>query len=211
MGSIVFGSIGPVKGKVGNIVVSSWKGKPYVKSVPGERKSAPTPKEVINRKKWAMAQAWLKPITEFVRQGFSGYTPTVEGFLAAKSYLLKNAFEGEAPDFIINPALVKVSFGELPLPQNIAAAAISDKDIQFTWDTGNISTEKSKYDQAMLLAYNIEHGWCQKKLIGEMRKTGADTLKLHAPANNTFHLYIAFVAADRMSQSDSVYLGTVRM
>src|SRR5688572_10600068 len=112
MGSIKYGNVGQINGKVGDVVVSSWKGKPYVKSVPGERKTPPTEKELINRKKWAMAQAWLKPVTKFVRQGFNGYTPTVEGFLAAKSYLLKNAFEGEAPHFIINPAVVKVSYGE---------------------------------------------------------------------------------------------------
>lgn len=205
------GSLGLITGKVGDVVCSSWKGKPYVKSAPGKRKPATTEKEMANRNKWAMAQAWLKPVTEFVREGFRGYSPTVEGFIAAKSYLLKNAFEGVAPDSHINPALVKVSFGELPLPQNMTAMAISNKDIQFTWDTGNISTEKNKYDQAMLLAYDIEHGRGQKKLIGELRKTGADTLRLHAPANNTYHLYIAFVAADRMSQSDSVYLGTVSM
>lgn len=50
-----------------------------------------------------MAQAWLRPVTQFVREGFKEYTPTVEGFLAAKSYLLKNAFEGTAPDLTINP------------------------------------------------------------------------------------------------------------
>ena len=59
MGSIKYGNVGQINGKVGDVVVSSWKGKPYVKSVPGERKSPPTEKELNNRKKWAMAQAWL--------------------------------------------------------------------------------------------------------------------------------------------------------
>jgi hypothetical protein len=208
MGSIVFGSLGPVKGKVGNIIVSSWKGKPYVKSVPGERKSPPTQKELINRKKWAMAQAWLTPIIEFVRQGFNGYTPTVEGFLAAKSYLLKNAFEGEAPDLIINPALVKVSSGELSLPENIGFSQITAGTIQFTWNTDNINYD-NRYDQVMLLAYDVENRYYVLKIIGQFRGTGMDTLQLSLVSHGVYHLYIAFVAADRKSQSDSVYLGAV--
>jgi hypothetical protein len=208
MGSIIFGSLGPVKGKVGNIIVSSWKGKPYVKSVPGERKSPPTIKELNNRKKWAMAQAWLKPIKEFVRQGFNGYTPTVEGFLAAKSYLLKNAFEGEAPDFIIDPALVKVSSGELPLPKNIGVSQITAGTIQFTWNIDNIEYD-NRYDQVMLLAYDVENRFPVFNITGQFRSTGVDTLQLTVVEPGVYHLYIAFVAADRKSQSDSVYLGTI--
>ncbi|HEX6430493.1 MAG TPA: DUF6266 family protein [Niastella sp.] len=210
MGSLKYGNLGQITGKVGDVVVSSWKGKPYVKSVPGERKSPPTVKELNNRKKWAMAQAWLKPVTKFVRRGFNGYTPTVEGFLAAKSYLLKNAFEGEAPEFFINPALVKVSSGELPLPEQITAILISDFLVQFTWDTENIGIF-NKYDQVMLLAYDIHNSAAFYKLTGQLRTTGTDALQLKSFSNRVYHLYVAFVAADRSTQSDSVYLGAVNV
>lgn len=205
MGRLTYGTLGPVKGKVGNMIVSSWKGKPYVKSLPAERKSPPTEKELINRKKWAMAQAWLKPVTKFVREGFKGYTPTVEGFLAAKSYLLKNAIEGTAPDLIINPALVKVSSGELPLPE-IQASLIEYDIVQFTWSTEGI-TGSSRYDQVMLLAYDIENRFSKTKLTGQLRYTGVDTLELSVVRGQVYHLYAAFVSADRSMQSDSVYLG----
>lgn len=207
MGSFQFGPLGPVKGKVGNIVISSWKGKPYVKSAPGERKSPLTQKEIANRKKWAMAHAWLKPVTKFVREGFKGYTPTIEGFIAAKSYLLKNAFEGEAPDVTINPALVKVSYGELPLPQNIQFTPIAKNEVQFTWDIADIEPA-NKYDQAMLLAYDIEGGYAFTRLTGQLRMNGSDTITFQAGFNRTYHLYIAFVSADRSARSNSLFLGT---
>ena len=206
MGSIHFGSIGPMSGKVGNIVISSWKGKPYVKSAPGERTAPPTKKEIANRKKWAMAHAWLKPITDFVREGFKNYTETVEGFIAAKSYLLKNAFEGEAPDIIINPALVKVSSGELPLPQNIKVTQNTNKELQFTWNTDDIEYA-NRYDQVMLLAYDIEGGYAYKRLTGQLRMNGSDTLNVQRGFERTLHLYIAFVSANRLTRSNSLYLG----
>ena len=208
MGRIQFGSIGQMNGKVGNIVISSWKGKPYVKSAPGERTAPPTQKEIANRKKWAMAHAWLKPVTEFVREGFKGYTDTVEGFIAAKSYLLKNAFEGSAPELIINPALVKVSSGELPLPQHITVTQNANKELEFTWDTNDIEYA-NKYDQVMLLAYDIEGGYAYSRLAGQLRMNGSDILNVQRGFNRTLHLYIAFVSADRSTRSNSLYLGTM--
>jgi hypothetical protein len=210
MASLTYGSLGPVNGKVGNLIVSTWKGKPYVKSLPAERKSPPTEKELNNRKKWAMAQAWLRPVTKFVREGFKGYTSTVEGFLAAKSYLLKNAFEGIAPDLTINPALVKVSSGELPLPENIQATLQGNDIVQFTWGTEDIA-RANRYDQVMLLAYDIENRFSIKTLTGQLRYTGVDTLQLSVVRGQVYHLYVAFVAADRSMQSDSIYLGAVNV
>lgn len=208
MARLTYGSIGAVNGKVGNMVVSSWKGIPYVKSLPVKRKSPLTQKEIANRKKWAMAHAWLKPVKDVVREGFRGYTSTVEGFIAAKSYLLKNAFEGVAPDLTINPALVKVSCGDLPLPATITVHAVTNNTIQFNWSTDN-STGKRKYDQVMLLAYDIVNRYAYYHLTGELRKAGSDKVKVRVPEDNVLHLYIAFVSADRSMRSDSLYLGTI--
>lgn len=202
------GSVGQIQGKVGDVVCATWKGIPYVRSLPQKRKSSLTEKEVANRLKWSMAHAWLKPVTKFVREGFKNYTSTVEGFIAAKSYILKNAFEGEAPDYSINPALMKVSIGNLPLPEQITATLIDDFVIQFTWSTENIAIS-NRYDQVMLLAYDIDHQEASHKLLGQFRTAGADTLQLRLFEDRVYQLYIAFVAADRSAQSDSVYLGAI--
>lgn len=155
-----------------------------------------------------MAHAWLQPVTKFVREGFRGYSETVEGFIAAKSYLLKNAFEGEAPGFTINPALMKVSYGELPLPVNIQFTQIARNEIRFTWDTDNMETD-NRYDQVMLLAYDIEGGYAFTRLTGQLRVNGSDTITFQAGLDRTYHLYIAFVSADRSTRSNSLYLGPV--
>ncbi|RRN77599.1 hypothetical protein EIM50_18785, partial [Pseudoxanthomonas sp. SGD-10] len=130
------GISGPFAGKVGNVVGCSWKGINYMRSLPAKRKGKPTAGELANRKRFADAQAWLKPITAFVRVGYQGYSPTVEGFVAAKSYLLKNAMEGEHPNCNVNPEKMKVSFGNL---QNPAEANASFEDatckLLFSWDT----------------------------------------------------------------------------
>jgi len=207
---------GAISGKVGNVVGSSWKGIDYIKSLPNRRKPA-TENELKNRFRFGLSQVWLRPILVFVRAGFKGYTETFEGFSAAKSYLSTNALEGEGFETTINPALVKVSYGDLPLSEDIQFEKISASELLFSWNPGKVSGGYAD-DQVMLLAYNIENevnsGNAFYSLTGQFRKIGSDTLSIlpdnYSP-NKTYHLYVAFSAADRSSQSDSIYLGTVEM
>ena len=84
------GILGPLKGKVGPVVGSSWRGIPYVKSAP-VRKKPPSQKELENRHIFAFTQQWLEPIKEFLKQGFKNYSRTNYGVNAAKSFLYKFA------------------------------------------------------------------------------------------------------------------------
>jgi len=218
MGRLKKGINGPVSGKVGNVVGSSWNGIDYIKSLPKRRKE-PTENELKNRYRFGLSQAWLSPLLVFVRQGFKGYTETYEGFAAAKSYLLKNAMEGEGFESRVNPALVKVSHGNLPLSEDIRFEKISDSELLFTWNPGRVAGGYAD-DQVMLLAYNVENkddansGVAYYTLTGQFRKAGSDVLSIAPDSYNPgkiYHIYIAFSAFDRSSQSDSVYLGTVKI
>lgn len=199
---------GPFKGKVGTVIGSSWKGIPYMKSLHDKRTIPPHVKEQQNRNKFGMAHRWLQPVTDFVRVGFKGYSEKVEGFIAAKSWLLKNAFEGEGDNMRINPSLAKVSHGNLHLPDNIAVVKTGPEEMQITWDVPAKSDDA--YDQLMVLAYDIEHGKAKYKSTGQFRCAGRDTLPVSpSSVEMIYHIYVAFVAADRSRQSDSVYLGTI--
>jgi hypothetical protein len=202
--------IGPISGKIGGVVFSSWKGIPYMKAANPTRTKHISDKEKGNRIKFAMAQQWLRPLLDLVRVGFKGYTPTVEGFAAAKYYLMKNAMQGSGAESTINPALVKVSFGNLSLSENIAVQLTDNKELQLTWDTA-YPAEGSPLDQVMLLAYDIENKEADFYTAGEFRYKGADQMQLNAPKGTTWHIYVAFVAEDRSRQSDSVYLGTITL
>jgi hypothetical protein len=211
MGRLINGINGPFVGKVGTAVGVNRKGKCYIRSLPiynHNRKIEGG--EKTNRSKFAMSQAWLQPIIDFVRVGFKGYSPTVEGFLAAKSYLSKHAFEVTDADVRINPALVKISMGELPLPENISVTQTVDHTLQITWDASN-RKGFGLDDQVMILAYDIDNKRGYGKIYGQGRSTGADIITLSEKNDRTYHIYVAFVAADRSMQSDSVYLGEIRI
>jgi len=208
MGKLINGINGPFLGRVGTGIGSSWKGIPYIKGSYKKRTGKASKEEKGNRNKFAMAQRWLQPVLDFVREGFKNYSPIVDGFLAAKSWLLLHSFEGIQPDISINPALVKLSHGSLPLAANIRVEKINGSQLQFSWDPASIEDSHPK-DQVMLLAYDIDHRQADIVIPGQFRETGADSMPLHPTKMKTYHIYLAFVAPDRSRQSDSVYLGAI--
>ena len=208
MGKLINGINGPILGKVGTIHGSSWKGIPYVKGPYKKRTKKISKKEAGNRNKFADSQFWLQPLLKFVREGFKGYAERVEGFIAAKSYLSKNAFEGGQPNIRINPALVKVSFGDLPLSDDMAVGLTGPGQFQFTWD-GSYVQGGSLKDQVMMLAYDIDNKRAFFTTAGQFRSTGADTLNIDPAKGKTWHLYMAFNGVDRTRRSHSVYLGAI--
>ncbi|MDP4252177.1 MAG: DUF6266 family protein, partial [Bacteroidota bacterium] len=111
------------------------------------------------------------------------------------------------PDISINPALVKLSHGTLPLPADIKVERNGSR-LQFSWDPAGIEDGHPK-DQVILLAYDIDHSQVTTVIPGQFRETGADSMTLPPEEMRTWHIYLAFVAQDRSRQSDSVYLGTV--
>ncbi|MCS3797501.1 DUF6266 family protein [Niastella sp. OAS944] len=109
----------------------------------------------------------------------------------------------------INPALVKLSSGDLPLPASITATQLENTVVQFAWDVAFDSEKANKGDQIMMLAYNDEMKAAVADVMGQLRKNGRDMLTLKAGTPGTYHLYAAFISYDRIRQSDSVYLGSV--
>jgi len=144
MGQLISGINGHIRGKIGTVIGSSWKGIPYLKGPYSKRTGKAGPEETGNRNKFALAHFWLRPVLGFVRVGLKDYTPTVEGFNAAKSLLLLHAFEGVAPDRHINPALAKLSVGTLALSPDMAVAKTVQGQLAFTWDPGVVQEGHAK-------------------------------------------------------------------
>lgn len=191
-------------GKVGTVVGCVWKGIPYMRSKGSPRSRQATEKEVKNRSKFATAHAWLQPLLVFLRTGFAGYSATIEGFNAAKSYNLKNAMiDGQ-----VMPDLVKVSYGDLPLSDALHVELQEDK-LQVNWSTNHLPGSSEK-DQLMLLAYHPESRTAFFEVHGAFRSMGIQLMDTYKEfVGKTIHVYAAFVAADRSRQSDSVYLGAI--
>jgi hypothetical protein len=209
MARLINGIMGPIQGKVGTVIGSSRNGVPYIKGLYKNRTLKVSKKELHNRKKFAAAQVWLSPLKNFVRVGFKGYSERSQGFIAAKSWLLKNAFKSEGDGLQIDPALVKVSSGDLANPKDIAVSQTETEHLKFTWNPADDGSLPS--DQIMMLAYDVETGYAVIKTTGQFRSAGMDILEIDPKKGSNFQVYAAFNAADRSRQSDSIYLGEFKV
>lgn len=204
---------GSFKGKVGTVIGCKWKGIDYMRSLPKARESRPlSDAELATRKKFAAAHFWLKPIIPFVRVGFKNYTPTVQGFVAAKSYLLKNAITGIFPDYIIDPSLALVSYGDLPGAVD-PQAVLADNVVTFNWEAGSNENGADSSDFAMLLAYDTLNDTSYHDIAAARRKKGVAVLELEddGVSIRDIELYIAFISEDRERISNSQYLGNIKV
>lgn len=211
MAKYEYGIQGSFSGKVGSVVGCYWKGIPYLRSLPKKRTGKISAAEAANRQRFALAQKWLKPLLPFVRQGFQQYSERVEGYVAAKSYLWHHAMIQENGLWKIEPENMLVSFGSLAPPEQGAVTYdLENQELLFSWDN-QVGADKSlQLDQVMLLAYEPVSAQVFFQCTGTFRKMGEDRLAIHPQlCKQPVLLYMAFVSADRQSQSNSVFLGAL--
>jgi len=208
MARLVNGINGPIIGKVGTVTGTHRNGKGYIKAN-NIRRAKQTPNELIAKERFATAHRFLKPLLDYVREGFR-HQPK-KGYNGAKSYTLLNAMEGEPMLSHVNPALVKVSLGELPLSKDLVVR-YENGELIFTWNT-ELPEGGSLYDQLMPLAYypHPTHKRVRCNITSALRKSGTDSLTVGTTKGLVYHVYVAFTSADRSQNSTSIYLGTVEV
>lgn len=198
---------GSLTGKIGNLVGYTYKGKNYLKRRP-VRTAEPTEGELKSRFMMELVSNWLRPITPVLRKGFRNYSFNFEGFSAAFSVLYKQALVRDGFESRIDPSLVKVSSGDLGLPENLQANLNEQGDLEFSW-TPMVSHNQGPRDRVLLLAYDPLSEEALYVLSGAIRYQGRDVLPMADARPGNYHVYAAFVAEDNSSQSDSKYLGEV--
>lgn len=208
MAIIKNGILGGFKGKAGTVVGYHLKGQDLMRGLPVKRRNPFSEKELANQQVFADLQSWLKPLIVFLRVGFQDYAPTYEGFVAAKSYNSKYALVRDDAGTHIDPALALVSFGDQEPAANATAVSEAQNSITFSWEGGKHEPD----DRAMFLVYDVDGGRADYDTAAPRRGMRTGVFKLNEDfSGKAVHVYLAFVAEDRKSRSNSQYLGIVNM
>jgi hypothetical protein len=208
MGSLNNGPFSSFNGKIGNLVSYTLNGKNVVRTIGALTKPA-TPAQLNNQMRMAVVNAFLKSITGFINSGFEFVAAgtTKNPYNEAMSYNKKNTLQGDYPEISMDYSKALVSMGELN-PAHNPAIAIIPEGLEFTWDLGPAAPSRSKTDRTMLLLFFPDQAEAIYILSGAQRKEHRDLVELGAEyLTRRIEAYIAFVAADRKSVSDSVWVG----
>ena len=215
MAKVIFNSksksiLGDLSGKLGQFVFGSWKGTPYVRSMPEKVANPRTAAQLAQRAKFAEILKFLKPLTVFLRVGFKSKTANMTAFNAAWSYNYKHTLTGTYPDYIIDYSKALVSLGKLPGALNPTITSTIPGEIEFRWQDNSIDYDASGNDKVMLVVYNPEKQEAVTVIGGHTRKSGSQAITLPSTfMGNEVQCYIGFQNAGETVVSDSRFVGSL--
>src|SRR5690606_32908237 len=134
------------------------------------------------------------------------------GFNGAKSYMHAHALIEEGGSKVIDPSKVLISQGHLPLGEGFEMHFDEEAfEVTVRWNPKTPNGGAASNDKLMLAVYDAEGGEVSGEVYCVSRKKGTERVELPSGLFATYHVYVAFVAADGSSRSDSPYLGAIRV
>ena len=205
------GILGGFSGKVGTVVGIMQGDQYHMRSLPRRRKKY-TAGELLNQAQFKMVQDHLQPIKELIKVGYKNYYTKSGGYRAAFAYTRKMAVMSDDAGSYIDPALFRISGGDLPGAVDPTVTLENGNVLSFNWDVSEV-TQFDGSDQMMLLVYDTANLKAVIRIFdGAFRNAGELNIELPSTFQGAeVDIYIGFIAADRSGQSDSQYLGRVRI
>ncbi|HZH72522.1 MAG TPA: DUF6266 family protein [Mariniphaga sp.] len=207
MGKINQGIYGGVSGKVGNLIGASWKGINYLRIKPANVANPRTPKQLDQRSKFSLMLKFLQPLNEVIKVGYKSQAIKMTPINSALSYNIKNAIEGEYPEYSVDFENAILSKGAL------AQAAGAEYEIQETgkiflsWTDNSDDPNASGDDKALLVVYNpVKNQAVTSKTVTRADCSGEVQLPVSFEGD-PFHAWIIFQSADEQVVSESTYVG----
>jgi len=220
MARIKQGILGPITGRIANIIGYERLGQPVIRSI-GRKSSIPrSDAQKAVSMKFKLTKAFLKPLKNFINVSYKtavkGSTKIPEN--QAQSYNSKFAIKGIYPDLEIDYTKVMVSEGDLPGAENITIE-LEGNMLKFKWDSDPELHHHRFRDQAMLVAYLPTNNNAFYTVSSARRSAGEDILEIHpvkkANGNDeidqSVEAYIAFISDDREQVSNSIYAGRIAL
>jgi len=199
-----------LKGKIGNTTTYVLKTQSVTRSI-GKSKKKPTKKQLPVRLKVRMITALLKPVKEFIRIGFEDAALNTKwsAYNIATSVNNRKAITGQYPRFEIDWTQVEFSQGDMPVLEDVSVQVV-EGEMEFRWNPETMLSGMKDSDRVMVLAYCPEKKSAAYTVDGEKRYKGKERLDFTVYRKKVIlHTYIAFIAANRKSISNTVYVGEI--
>ncbi|WEK20921.1 MAG: DUF6266 family protein [Candidatus Pedobacter colombiensis] len=214
MAKIRNGIFGPIHGKIGNVVGSTWKKIPYLRLLPDKTEitKPATPGQIACREKFRFVQEWLVPFYPYVTVGFKNFAKDKTEINAAFSANYKLATVGAYPDLSIDYSKVVLSKGSLPGLFNAKARLSANaRELELSWES-NYNDDSSFDDLLILTIYNRELKIIDG-FIGGVRRTDLKcSLKLIPKLlGKSLDVYVSVISLNGKKVANSEYLGRVEV
>jgi hypothetical protein len=211
VGKLLQGIHGPFSGKVGPAVGYVLNNQAVIRSLASSSKKPLTPKQLHQRRKFALMNDFLGQLTSLLNQTFGHLVVHMTGYNKAFSYNVMNATRGFYPDLSIDYSMVMLGRGDLPNVKTASTVPLPEGKLEFRW-TDNSGTGKAKAtDKAFVAVYNEELNDWEYDLNLSTRAEGICVLDASLLKGKPVHGYLGFITEDGKDVTDTLYTGLVNL
>ncbi len=211
MGSYRKGILGPFRGKVGQVIGYSWRGKDLMRGLPKESTIAPTDGQLEQRAKFRTVIKFLKPIKVIVGAYFGKEYKSKSPFNLATGYHLSEALlPGPNDTWVMDYPKVLISRGPLRGADNPQVEPGDRNELNLTWIDNSGQGSASESDILIAVVYCTEMNEFVIVNPAARRKDAATTLPIPPYlAGSLAEVWITFVTEDKNYAAISSYVGSV--
>ncbi|MEJ7557475.1 MAG: DUF6266 family protein [Pedobacter sp.] len=206
MGKSPLGAFGATTGKIGKLVTYLLRGQIVTRTI-GKTKKKQSILQHASTLRLTTVNAFLKTIKGLINLGyrFEAEGSTSNPYNVATSYNMKNAIEGQYPNFKLDYSKVMISVGELKPVVNLSVLKNS-QSLTVSWAYDSQADFSVRNDRAMILFVFSNSEEPIYFLSGSLRSEGNQIVDLGSKSlDGSCHVYVSFLAEDRESVSDSKY------
>lgn len=198
-------------GKLGTVIGGSWKGIPYMRSLPRYKRNRTfSEAQLAQHAKFELATRFMRSFTSLFNASFKQVNSKTARNAVLKN-LLTNAIGGIPPNLYIDYSKVEVAQGSLNVADNPLASSPSAGRIRFNWtDSSGLGNAKAE-DKAILVVYSPDKNLAIYTVNGATRNTQQDELDVSYFSGLQVFTWIAFRTADGKLTSNSLPLGLVQV
>jgi hypothetical protein len=196
---------GVLKGRVGNVVYSEWKGIEVVKSAPNRGKNSWSERQIMHRQRF-------RAISEYCGK-FRALIPMIWNLAAENGHGYNLFVKANSPAFALDGELTAVeklhfSAGNLPFPQQIAAKrqAGDPSKVEVSWTNDENLSQEYSHDELMMVAGYPDH-FSAPIATGVIRKKGEAVIDLPADPYKINGIWLFFRTYEKDGYSWDRYFG----
>ena len=215
MSTIKSGQVGQFKGKIGALVVVSWRGILTGRSRPRKSDKPASDDQQDHRKKFGTVAKLLKYLSEQIAIGWASRNPKKTAMNEAVQYHFNHAITGEYPDYRFDCTKLLISRGRGIIDGGFRPVAhpAAEWSVEISWVTSNSTSDITQpTDRLTIVCFdeNIRPGRFGRYVVDDVAERSdlkgkikiAEQMKGHA-----VHVYMFFVSQDGKRASKSEYLG----
>lgn len=202
------------KGSIGELIIYTVKKKVRIRSKPAQYKDKKSKKQVAQRSSmkgtirlyqmldWAFMPSWRERTKDMDMSGYN-------------LFIKENIKNVVSEDCLVDPALLKISVGDLPIPKKFTLSKEENGDFVLCWDLDGENIDCMHYDDQLQIgvygrdADNKEMEISYLKNVIPYRSACQCRFQLPEDKEGTLHLYACFKCPYTNEYSDSVYLGSL--